>query len=107
MHNNAEGINFKMTTIGAEDRPQCNLRPWTLEKMVRWINNSKDLEGIEESVKKELCRSAAQYPEQALPKWKKNFPLHLAKAKKKIRNATPLETKELGDDETSENEDFG
>jgi len=92
---NAESLNFKVSIPGDAERKPCNFKFLTLDKMVAWIN----AQNIDEAVKQELIIKARTYPTCALPSFRKNFPRHLSRAQKIVRDKTPLYTKELGDDD--------
>lgn len=94
---NTEGINFKIELPGEKRKP-CKLQYLTLDQLIRWIN----AQNIDEAVKEELIKKAKGYPNFALSSFKKNFPTHLSKAQKVVRDKTPLYTKELGEDDESE-----
>jgi len=98
---NPEQFNFKILTTGREDvdnRKPCNLSPLTLEKLLKWI----DKQTVDENTKRELKKSASNYPHQALGSWQKNFSKHVATAQaklKKIVKTTPKpKLPELGDE---------
>lgn len=96
----AEGINFKIVTMGREEvdtRQKSNLRSLTLQGLVKWI----DKQNLDERVKAELKKAAGTYPQQALGAFRKNFSTHVSRVQKKLRAETPI-AKELGDDETEE-----
>lgn len=85
-----ETFNFQIGAMGDQEREPCNFNVLTLEKLYRWIDNQ---ELIDEAVKEELKKKANTYPQSALPNFKKNFKLHLAKAQKIVKNKIPLNSK--------------
>ena len=102
--NNAEGLNFKIVSMGkdaVDQRELCNLRPLTLEKLYEWI----DAKTIDSRLKDYLKKSASKYPHQALPTWQKNYIKHVANAQKFFqKQAVPTMSKkvELGDEDPDE-----
>ena len=85
---NAEGLNFKVVTMGREDvdnRPPCNFRPMTMKRLLDYIEGNVTDPLVREEVKK----AAAMYPQQALASFKKNLNTHIARARKKLID-TPL-----------------
>lgn len=82
--NNTENIGFKIVSMGKEDvdnRPVCNFRTLTLEKLFAWI----DAKNVDARIKVELKKSASQYPQQALGRWQKTYPRHLSNIQKKLQ----------------------
>lgn len=82
-----ENLNFKVSAMGDTKREPCNFNILTLEKICRWIDKQPTLE---DGVKEELKNKAGKYPQTALQNFKDNFKLHVAKAKKNVREVTPL-----------------
>lgn len=72
-----------VTTGNAEvdARKPSRLRHTTLDSLLRAI----DAKSLDAQVKEELKRMAKGYPEQALESWKKNFNLHVQRARKKVK----------------------
>ena len=82
---NTEGFKFTVVSTGNADvdsRKSTNLRHTTLDSMLRAI----DAKSMDEQVKEELKKMAKGYPEQALESWKKNFNLHVQRARQKVRD---------------------
>ena len=81
---NTEGFKFSVVTTGNADvdsRKPTKLRHTTLDSLLRAIDGKQ----MDEQVKEELKRMAKGYPEQALESWKKNFNLHVQRARQKVR----------------------
>jgi len=96
---NPEQFKFKILTTGREDvdnRKPCNLTPLNLEKLLKWI----DAQRIDENTKRELKKSASNYPHQALETWRKNYSKHVASAQAKLKKLpkTKPPVEELGDE---------
>ncbi len=82
---NTEGFRFTVVTTGNADvdsRKPTKLRHTTLDSLLRAI----DAKSMDEQVKEELKKMAKGYPEQALESWKKNFNLHVQRARQKVRD---------------------
>lgn len=85
---NPESFKFKVITTGRQDvdkRRPSNLNPWSLEKLVKWIN----AQPLDEKIKLELVKSASAYPHQALGVWRKNYEKNLTIAQAKYQKIKP------------------
>jgi hypothetical protein len=103
--NNTESLRFKILTTGREEfdnRQKSNFRPMTLQRLYDWI----DAKNLDDAVKKELKKSAGNYPQQALESWQKKFDTHLSHIQVQLRrvaNAKANPSKyELGDEPKDE-----
>lgn len=109
--NNTEKLGFKILTMGKEEldsRKPCNLRPITLAKLHAWI----DSKTIDNRLKIELKKSAANYPQQALSTWQKMYSKHLAAAQNALEaNLNPIDNeidelyRKLNNEEISKKDD--
>ena len=104
--NAAESMNFKVSAISQPGRESRDFRMITLEKVYAWI----DKKDYDESVKLELKKMVANYPNNAYVQFGKNFQKHLVRAQNLARKTRPLFVGELGDDNykklESLNQDF-
>ena len=67
--NAAESMNFKVSAISQPGRESRDFRMITLEKVYAWI----DKKDYDESVKLELKKMVANYPNNAYVQFGKNF----------------------------------
>ena len=101
--NNTESLRFKILTTGKEELDniqKSNFKPMTLQRLYDCI----DAKNLDEAVKKELKKSAGNYPQQALESWQKKFDTHLSHVQvhlRRLANAIPLKY-ELGDEPKDE-----
>ena len=101
--NNTENLKFKILTTGKEDfdnRQKSNFKPMTLNRLYDWIDAKK----LDDEVKKELKKSAGNYPQQALESWQKKFDTHLSHVQihlRRLSNTIHLKY-ELGDEQKNE-----
>lgn len=93
-NNAAESINFKVVNMTQPDRKNEDCRMITLDKVYAWIDKKE----YDESIKNELKKMVAKYPNNAYVSFGKNFQKHLVKAQAIARKTRPLFVGELGDD---------
>jgi hypothetical protein len=101
--NNTESLRFKILPTGKEEfdnREASNFRPMTLQRLYDWID-AKNLDAL---VKKELKKSAGNYPQQALGSWQKKFDTHLSNVQVHLRRTSHVNVPkhELGDEPKDE-----
>ena len=101
--NNAETIGFSLSMGNIDDRPECNLRVMTLERVLKII----DRKNYDARLTAELKKVASAYPQQALENFVKNFDTHLLRARKAVRlskpTVAPIETTVVDEKAQEEN----